>query len=685
MAAPNSSKIAYRKEIDGLRAIAVLPVILFHAGMSWVSGGYVGVDVFFVISGYLITRILLEAHRNDTYSIVDFYRRRCVRILPALTVVTLASFAAAWLWMAPQDFQKFSSSIVAVATFSSNILFWQESGYFDVQAELKPLLHTWSLAVEEQYYILFPLVLGLIWCVAPRLVLPCLAVMAVAGLYLSGKMVRYAPEAAYFLLPSRAWEILAGSIVAAFEAQGRSPRFDAISNRMAEMLAALGLGAIGVSVFFFTSTTRFPGYNALVPVLGTVLLLLFVRPGGACYRLLVWRPLQLVGLSSYSAYLWHQPVLAFARLRSPAAFSPLEEIGLAVVSLGLGFLTWKFIEVPARHLHRLDAGRVLSLSAACLVFTAALGFAAYRSGGFPDRFPAEVVALLEAPELEGGGACTYFAVNGVTPPEGCTFGVPDGKTTLALHGDSHAEALRGALDREFKRLGIRGLRVNITQCEPIPYITVEGLPDDRYETCLRAFEETVAFLKREADGIIVAIRWNYRLYPVPGKIDRLTFDNGEGGVELDKDRIYEARDEKGERSILAPAKEHAVRRMFDRLEATGLPLVILHSVPETGIDIKRYNFIRYLEDGRLPDAITTSYERYRSRNAFSGALLDAVTGPGITHVHPDRSLCDTFVKDRCAVQFGGARYYADDDHLSTEGAALLTQEILRPFLPDPEP
>lgn len=155
-----SSKTAYRTEIDGLRAIAVVPVILFHAGMPWVGGGYVGVDVFFVISGYLITRILLDAHRNGTYSIIDFYRRRCVRILPALTVVTLASFAAGWLWMTPQDFQKFADSVVAVATFSSNILFWQESGYFDVQAELKPLLHTWSLAVEEQYYILFPIILA---------------------------------------------------------------------------------------------------------------------------------------------------------------------------------------------------------------------------------------------------------------------------------------------------------------------------------------------------------------------------------------------------------------------------------------------------------------------------------------------------------------------------------------------
>lgn len=677
-----SSKTAYRTEIDGLRAIAVVPVILFHAGVPWVSGGYVGVDVFFVISGYLITRILLDAHQHGTYSIVDFYRRRCVRILPALTFVTIASFAAAWLWMAPQDFRKFANSIVAVATFSSNFLFWQESGYFDVQAELKPLLHTWSLAVEEQYYILFPIILGLIWKLAPRLVLPCLVVMAVTGLYLSGKMVRHYPEAAYFLLPSRAFEILAGSIIAALPGHRVSARLDAIGNRVAELLSAVGLGAIAISVFLFTGTTRFPGYNALVPVLGTVLVLLFVRRGSLCYRFLACRPLQLIGLASYSVYLWHQPVLAFARLRSLHALSLADELGLAAISVALGVLTWKFIEIPAKRLHRLDAGRVLSLAVASLVLVAALGFAAVRTGGFPGRFPAEVVALLDTPELQDGAACTYFAINGSSVPPGCAFGDPDGRKTIALYGDSHADALRGTLDQEFKRLNIRGLRVNITQCEPIPYITVEGLPDDRFATCLRAFDETLDFLKREADGIIVAIRWNYRLYPVPGKIDRLTFDNGEGGVELDKERIYEARDDGGEPSILAPAKERAVKRMFEKLEATGLPLSIVHPIPETGIDIKRYNFLRYLEDDRLPDEVTTSYERYRSRNAFSGALLDGITGPAVTHIHPDRALCDTFVKDRCVVQFGGKRYYSDDDHLSNEGASLIAGEILHPFLRD---
>ncbi|WP_411036827.1 acyltransferase family protein [Shinella sp. BYT-45] len=679
---PASHKIAYRTEIDGLRAVAVVPVILFHAGIPWVSGGYVGVDVFFVISGYLITRILLDAHQSSTYSIIDFYKRRCVRILPALTVVTAASFAAAWLWMAPQDLQKFSKSVIAVATFSSNILFWRESGYFDVQAELKPLLHTWSLAVEEQYYIIFPVVLGLIWRLAPRLVLPALVAAAVAGLYLSGKMVRYAPEAAYFLLPSRAWEILAGSIIAALQGLGHSSRIDSIGNRTAELLAATGLGAIAVSVFLFTSTTRFPGYNALVPVLGTALILLFVRRGGLCHRLLSSRPLQLIGLSSYSSYLWHQPVLAFARLRSAHALSPLEELGLAAVSVALGFLTWKFIEIPARSLHKLDAGRVLSLALASCLLTAALGLAALQAGGFSGRFPKEVIAFLDTPELETGAACTYFDASGAAVPPGCAFGDPGGKKAIALYGDSHAQALLAMLDREFKRLAIRGLRVNVTQCEPIPDIMVQGLPEDRFETCRQAFDQTLDFLKREADGIIVAIRWNYRLYPVPGEIDRLTFDNGEGGVELDKERIYEARDESGERSILAPAKERAVKRLFQKLEGTGLPVSIVHPIPETGIDIKRYNFIRYLEEGRLPDEVTTSYERYRSRNAFSGALLDGITGPKIFHVYPDRALCDTFVKDRCVVQHGGKRYYSDDDHLSEEGASLLAGEILHPFLGD---
>jgi peptidoglycan/LPS O-acetylase OafA/YrhL len=204
----------YRREIDGLRALAVLPVILFHAGFTTFSGGFVGVDVFFVISGYLITTIILTELEQGTFSIVNFYERRARRILPALFVMMLACLPFAWFWLLPEDMKDFSQSLLAVSVFASNILFWRESGYFDSAAELKPLLHTWSLAVEEQYYMLFPLFLMATWRFGRRWILGSLIAVALASLALAqwGSLVK--PAATFYLLPTRVWELLIGAFAA---------------------------------------------------------------------------------------------------------------------------------------------------------------------------------------------------------------------------------------------------------------------------------------------------------------------------------------------------------------------------------------------------------------------------------------------------------------------------------------
>ena len=205
----------YRAEIDGLRALAVLPVILFHAGFEWFSGGFVGVDVFFVISGYLITTIIISEMAEGKFSIANFYERRARRILPALFFVMAVSIPFAWLWLTPTDLANFGQSLVAVSTFSSNILFWLESGYFDTSAELKPLLHTWSLAVEEQYYILFPIFLMLTWRLGIKRILILLSIIFLISLGVAQYGAYHFPTATFFLLPTRGWELLVG-VFAAF-------------------------------------------------------------------------------------------------------------------------------------------------------------------------------------------------------------------------------------------------------------------------------------------------------------------------------------------------------------------------------------------------------------------------------------------------------------------------------------
>ncbi len=362
----------YRREIDGLRAVAVLPVILFHAGFHVFSGGYVGVDVFFVISGYLITSILISELEAGNFSITRFYERRARRILPALFVVMLACLPFAYLWMLPSQLRDFSQSLVAVVLFASNILFWREDGYFAAAAELKPLLHTWSLAVEEQYYLLFPVFLWLFWRFRRQRVLWTVVGLAALSLLLAEWGWRNAPSANFYLAPTRAWELLAGSICA-FLMVGRP-------QRSSNVLSAAGLALILFSVFVYNEGTPFPSVYTLAPILGTALIILYAAQGTWTARLLSMPVFVGVGLISYSAYLWHQPLFAFARLRSLSEPGPTLMAGLAVAALLLAWATWRFVEQPFRNRTSPVLGRqksVFLVSGAAIALFAAVGLAGH--------------------------------------------------------------------------------------------------------------------------------------------------------------------------------------------------------------------------------------------------------------------------------------------------------------------
>ncbi|WP_162009692.1 acyltransferase family protein [Methylocystis heyeri] len=354
-----------RPEINGLRALAVLAVILFHAGFSPFRGGYVGVDVFFVISGYLITSIIVKDVEAGSFSFWDFYERRARRILPALFLVILCCIPFARLWMMPMELKAFSASVVWVCLFVSNILFWRQSGYFDEAAELKPLLHTWSLAVEEQFYIVFPVAVLFMWRFGRNRVKLSIAIVAVASLALSEYMSRSHPSVDFFWLPTRTWELMAGALCSFV-----TPKAGAIRDNF---LSGVGLAAIATSVLIFNKTTPVPSLITLLPVLGTSLIILFAREETFICSMLSSGPLVAVGLMSYSAYLWHQPLFAFARLRSLKEPSPQLMILLSCMSIMLAYLSWRFVETPLRRKGAmpLPSGKIafsaLGLSAVLLV------------------------------------------------------------------------------------------------------------------------------------------------------------------------------------------------------------------------------------------------------------------------------------------------------------------------------
>lgn len=367
----------YRREIDGLRAVAVVPVILFHAGFPAFRGGFVGVDVFFVISGFLITIIIVDDVDLNRFSVVRFYERRARRILPALFVVMLACLPCAWQLLSPHDLVNFSQSLAAIALFASNVLFWGESGYFDTEAELKPLLHTWSLAVEEQFYLLYPLVLLVLLRCGRKVAWPVIAAAAIASLWISTAQVQSHPSSAFYLLPSRAWELLLGCLAAAAARRYGLPAADRAAGAWMQAASAIGLLVVVASVFLFDERTPFPGLNALVPTVATATILLTASQSTAAGRLLGSPLFVGVGLISYSVYLWHQPVFAFVRhacLGQPSAATMAAACALVPA---LAMLSWHFVEQPFRDRDRIDRRGVLAASLTGLLLFLAIGLYGY--------------------------------------------------------------------------------------------------------------------------------------------------------------------------------------------------------------------------------------------------------------------------------------------------------------------
>lgn len=373
----NDHMLKYRSEIDGMRALAVLPVILFHAGFGFFSGGFVGVDIFFVISGYLITTILIDDIENKRFNIFDFYERRARRILPALFFVMAACIPFAWFWMLPDPLENFGQSLVATTLFANNILLYITTDYWDLSSEFKPLLHSWSLAVEEQYYVIFPLFLLLVWRFGKDKVFWLIVILALISLASSEWGWRHDPQANFYLAHTRAWEILSGSI-AAFIIQKRGVQAN-------NPLSLLGLGSIIFAIIYYDETTPFPSVYTLLPVLGAILLILYARKDTLAAKLLSMKMLVAIGLISYSAYLWHQPLFAFMRIYSLSEPSHLTNLIIVVATFILAFMSWKWIEQPFRNKKIISTKVLISMLSISAAFLVTFGYAAHKTHGFIGR------------------------------------------------------------------------------------------------------------------------------------------------------------------------------------------------------------------------------------------------------------------------------------------------------------
>lgn len=627
-----------RREIDGLRAVAVVPVIMFHAGVGGVAGGFVGVDVFFVISGYLISRIILNDLEQGRFSIAHFYERRARRILPALFFMMAVCLPLAWAWLLPRDMKQFSQSVAAVSFFSSNILFWQQSGYFDIASELKPLLHTWSLAVEEQFYIFYPIAIMLLWR-RKQLIVPCLIVVSLASLALAQWGSAHKPIATFFLLPTRAWELTVGALTA-FHLAHRPDA--ALASRWSHLFAALGLVMIVASIFVFDSATPFPSLLALMPTLGTALIIKFASPANLTGQFLGARPLVGIGLVSYSAYLWHQPLFAFARLQRFG--DPPSSIVAALIALTfvMAVLSWRFVEQPFRRKNVIGRRSVFTAALAASIAFATFGFAGYLTDGFAAQRTngrqREMLASATTSPMRAD--CHTDGRDYRRPSDACTYLVPG--PTWAVFGDSHAVELAYALAQQLKERNQSVRHFSFSSCAPS--LTPPG--------CQEWLDETVNFIagSRQIQYVVVSFRINAAL---TGPHERLY------------PRIPDRNSPE--------AREHVwqgVVALLERLTTSGKKVVFVLQAPELPMPIQAI-IMRRNDDSSMLRGVSRAW--WSERSSFVYARLASLP-PEVVVVDPAATLCGTA---DCYAGRDRQAYYFDEHHMSMRGAALIASDLLR--------
>ena len=640
------SSLVYRRDIDGLRAVAVLAVVLFHFGVPGFSGGFVGVDVFFVISGYLITSIIWRQHQAARFSFVEFWARRARRILPALFVMMAAVLAVGWFLMAPKDYEELGRSVRYQVMFVSNLLFMRQEGYFDAASDLKPLLHTWSLAVEEQFYIVFPLLLTLLCSRFKHWRLALFSLLLVS-FGLSVWAVAYHPEKAFFLLPMRAWELLAGAMLAIAPASQKR-----LTPAAAQGISLLGMGLILVAVFGYDNSTPFPGTAALLPVLGVVALIWANEHQSTWVgRVLSTRLMVGLGLISYSWYLWHWPVFVFGSYAGADEFGPALTGALIALTLILGYLSWRFVETPFRE-RRLLAGRRQVLVAAGLgiLVLGIAGQALRWTDGLPSRLSEQALQYARAsewrPELM---ACITDDKSPADTPF-CRYGrSPAAPAQLLVWGDSHATALIPALEDSARQHGVNVMLASSAGCLPL-----EGLEHGtRCAEYNRRVERTLA--TEPVRDILLVARWSLYLYG-----------------DAKGDHGHALRDGNGhyDRAVAEQRLADGLRARVEQLRKAGYRVWLMKEAPLQPFN-PPYRLSRLAMLHQPTADVGMSVEDHLRQKAFINRLFADIAAAD-SHVQvldPTPQLCDA--SGLCRAEQDGHSLYTDDNHLSEIGARLV--------------
>jgi peptidoglycan/LPS O-acetylase OafA/YrhL len=615
--------LKYQPEIDGLRGLAVVLVILFHAGFAPFAGGFIGVDIFFVISGYLITGIICTDAAHGRFSLVDFYERRIRRIVPALLVTLIGCLLAGFVLFLPNQLTALGNIVFATAGMASNFSFLPNQGYFSKHTALEPLLHGWSLAVEGQFYLLLPLFMWAVIKLRWR-PFPVISLIFVASLMLSQMAVGRYPNFAFYMLPARGWELLLGAMLAT------GPTLSIRSQPVRDLLALAGLSLILVPVFSYDGATPFPGIAALPPCIGTALLLASIANGGGrITRLFANRAVVGIGLISYSLYLVHLPILVFFRqfltdtiLSNAATFAAL------ALSFVTAWLLWRFIELPFRS--RTVLSRRVALGGIGGMILALVPLVLVAQTGLPQRFDPQTLRLIAGADDFTVKAQSCVSEHG----DGslCAIG-KEGPAVYALWGDSHAAAMMGAFAIAGERSGRAGQLYSYSGCMPSPPPPDQAVNDD----CQRHNHNVEQTLVSAAgiDTIFLIAYWRLHLRHKPVQ----TFA--------------------------------ALERTILRLRRAGKRVVLVANLPDPGYDVPwklavDHYLGRDLTDSALP----------QSDDAGLRALAQR-TGAGFV------DLGTTFCGNgKCAMVRDDAPLFRDKNHVSqTANERLIAPALIAQDLP----
>ena len=635
----------FRDDINGLRAWAVIAVILFHFGVYGFAGGFVGVDIFFAISGFLMTGIVvegLERSKTSTFSIIGFYMARARRILPALIALCAVLLAFGWMALPPLDYKMLGTHSVAGVSFLSNMQFWREAGYFDTQSHEKWLLHTWSLAVEWQFYIILPLVLAAVW--KWRQNRQCITLVMliglVASLVSSIVITPLAPSAAFYLLPTRAWEMLAGGLV--YLLANRL----VITAGMRTVFEIIGFGLIIGSIVGFDSSSSWPGWRALIPVIGTSLILLAARSNS------IWTgpaSIQWLGTRSYSLYLWHWPIVVALTYLDQQANPVYILIGLGL-TLVLGNISYHLVETPARrYLTNLSMRKNAAVLLSCTIAVTVVGLGVRLNHGVSGRLPAEVEAISLESKNKNPRRDECLLMTGVVSPS-CTFG--GSELQAVVLGDSHANAVVSAVVSAAHSPDSAIMELTYSGCP-----TIQGVRHPGQKECGDFIDWAIQKLKTIPSNVPVIIVNRHAQYAIGAN---------ETPSELNKPQVHFSKPYlTSEPKFL---EEYALNLKNTACEiAKHRTVYLVRPIPEMGVDVPTRAARAALAGTQKP--IFISLADYNQRQAFIWKAQDAARDQcGVKILNPLPYLCSD---ESCFGTKDNRPLYRDDDHLSEHGNKVL--------------